>query len=264
MSKTKSPKWTTDDWIKKLKQQAENSSKYRHKLYNKVDLRNRNKILDVGCGTGAVTLDIASFTNGEVIGIDIDTEKLQEAERALAKVPNIKLMETDILDLPFDDGTFDLVVFNIVMMHIKPKDQSRAVAEMARVTKKGGFVLGTCEPDYEARVEYPEDEMTQLIFDNIKEVAADVAAGRKLKVLFNEAGLQTEVGIDTEDDFILIKDDRVWLARFKQDFWLMEKIFRKAGWTTEQIEKFKKNKMEKIKNGLSFMFIPCFYAIGKK
>ena len=62
--------WTTDDWAKKLKQQAKESKKYRHKLYEKVNLKNKKNILDVGCGTGEITLDLAKYTKGNVIGID--------------------------------------------------------------------------------------------------------------------------------------------------------------------------------------------------
>ena len=91
--------WNIEDWIKKLKQQAEESREYRHTLYNKVDLKNKNDILDVGCGTGAVTLDIAESTNGDVVGIDIDTEKLKEAERGLSDIHNVKLIEADALAL---------------------------------------------------------------------------------------------------------------------------------------------------------------------
>ena len=93
MSKAGNFDWTTSDWIKKLKQQAEDSREYRHKLYKKVKLSEKKNILDVGCGTGAVTLDIAESTEGEVIGIDIDSDKLKEAERVLFNVSNIKLME---------------------------------------------------------------------------------------------------------------------------------------------------------------------------
>ena len=43
------------------------------------------KILDVGCGTGAVTRDIARLTKGKVLGIDIDKKKLKHAEKLLKK-----------------------------------------------------------------------------------------------------------------------------------------------------------------------------------
>ena len=62
--------WTTEDWVKKLKQQAMDSREYRHKLYQHVDLTNCERVLDVGCGTGAITMDIAEHTKGDIIGID--------------------------------------------------------------------------------------------------------------------------------------------------------------------------------------------------
>ena len=48
MPDEKQDEWTCEDWIKKLKYQAEDSREYRHKLYEKVDLKNKKKILDVG------------------------------------------------------------------------------------------------------------------------------------------------------------------------------------------------------------------------
>ena len=69
---------TTEDWIKKLSRQADENRLYRYKLYKQVDLEKKDRILDVGCGTGAVTLDIARLTKGEVVGIDIDVDKLME------------------------------------------------------------------------------------------------------------------------------------------------------------------------------------------
>ena len=216
----------------------------------------------MGCGTGAVTLDIANLTDGEVIGIDIDTEKLQEAQRVLAEIPNIKIMEADAADLPFDDETFDVVVFNIVMMHIK--GQQKAVTEMVRVIKPCGFLLATLEPDYTGKIEYPEDPALPLILKNLEEIGADLSAGRKLKFLFTNAGLKTEIGIDTKSEFIFHQDDKKRLEMFKKDFWILEKVLKKNKWPEKEIEKYKQETEERIKKGLSLSFIPCFYAIGKK
>jgi cyclopropane-fatty-acyl-phospholipid synthase len=114
MSAIKKDDWTTEDWAKKLKQQADESKEYRHRLYEKVDLKNKRRILDVGCGTGAVTMDIALLTKGEVIGIDIDGEKLQRAERLLSDINNTKVMKANVLDLPFENETFDIVMCEIL------------------------------------------------------------------------------------------------------------------------------------------------------
>jgi len=262
MSENVDSDWSTGDWIRKLRQQAEDSRKYRHKLYEKVDLKNKKKILDVGCGTGAITLDIAEYTSGHVTGIDIDPEKLKEAEKALKNISNVNLQIGDATAMPFSDETFDLVVFNIVLMHIT--DQQKAVLEMARVTKKKGIVLATCEPDYEGVVQYPEDPAMPLLTQYLQELGADLEAGRKLKYLFSKAGLKTRVEIDTDSDFLYINNDKIHLDRFRKNFWVKEKVLKKAGWSDDQISKYKSEREKLIEDGFCFYFPTAFYAIGKK
>jgi len=254
--------WTIDDWKKKLKQQADDSKEYRHRLYEKVDLKNKRRILDVGCGTGAVTLDIAALAKGDVTGIDIDPEKLQQAESILSATPNATVMEADVLDLPFEDEMFDLVVFNIVLIYVK--DQQKAVNEMARVTRQGGVVLATLEPDYAARIDFPKNPVAPLILKSMEELGADLYTGRKLKTLFTRAGLRAEVGIDTETEYILIRDDKKRLHEFLEQFWVFEKLLEKNGWTKKLIENYKQEEIKRLEAGLSFCFPPCFYAIGRK
>jgi 2-polyprenyl-3-methyl-5-hydroxy-6-metoxy-1,4-benzoquinol methylase len=67
---------TTEEWIRLLKEQADYTRDYRFNLYEKVNIGSKKKILDVGCGPGIVTTDIASLTDGCIIGIDIDDKKL--------------------------------------------------------------------------------------------------------------------------------------------------------------------------------------------
>jgi ubiquinone/menaquinone biosynthesis C-methylase UbiE len=262
MSDSENDHWNIDDWIKKLKQQAEESREYRHALYEKVDLKNKKEILDVGCGTGAVTLDLAQSTNGNVVGIDIDPEKFKEAEKALSNIANIKLMKADVLDLPFPDETFDLVVFTVVLIYIK--DQQKALNEMARVTKTGGIVMATLEPDYASYISYPEDPIAPLVKKNMELLGADTRTGRKLKFLFANAGLKTEVGIETAGDYLIMKDDAKLLEMFHEQLWVIKKIFKRFDWKDEDIEQYR-TEMEKRKTmGTQFAFMPSFYAIGKK
>jgi ubiquinone/menaquinone biosynthesis C-methylase UbiE len=253
--------WSTEEWARKLKQQAEDSKEYRHKLYNKVGLKSKSKILDVGCGTGAITLDIALNTDGDVTAIDIDPEKLDKARTLTEDVPNVKIIEADALSLPFEDESFDLVVFNIVLIHVK--DQQLAVNEMTRVADKGGIVLATLEPDYNAMISYPETEFEKLWKKEVGELGADLSTGRKLKSLFNRAGLRTTIGFDTETEFLLINDNEKTLKAFTDNYWVTEKILRSNGWTEEQIEKYKTEQEELIKTGQTFRLSTCFYAIGE-
>lgn len=262
MSKKDDGYWKIEDWIKKLKQQAEDSMEYRHALYNKVDLRNKKNILDVGCGTGAVTLDITQSTNGQVTGIDIDKEKLDEARKVLSDIPNIKLIEADVTDLPFEDETFDLVLFNVVLIYIK--DQQKALNEMARVTTKGGYVMATLEPDYASYISYPDDIVGPLVMKHMKQLGGDVETGRKLKYLFASAGLKTEMGLETAGDLIIMKDDEKLLENFHRTIWVLEKLLREFDWSEKEIEEYRNDMEKRWKAGTQFAYMPSFYAIGKK
>ncbi len=250
---------TLEEWIEILKDQADFTRRYRHNLYEKVGLERKRNILDIGCGTGIVTQDIASLTEGKVTGIDIDGEKLGYAKKT---VPEVTFMKADSVFLPFKDGTFDLVVFSVVLVYIK--DQQKAVAEMARVTQEGGIVLAVMEPDYESGLHYPENEVDFLYRKYMKEMGLDLTTGRKLKSLFRKAGLRTEIGIcDVTLDFVN-KGHEEQLEDFSKRFWQTESFLSKIGWNESQIDKYKQEQMELIKEETAFSFTPVFFAVGKK
>ena len=173
-------------------------------------------------------------------------------------------MEANALDLPFEDDTFNLVVFNIVLIHIKAADQQKAVNEMARVTKRGGTVLATLEPDYASYIEYPHNPVTDLILGSLKKLGADLQTGRKLRCLFSTAGLETKVGMETETDFLFIKDSKTQLEMFEKNVWVVEKVLKSAKWPQKKIEGYINDQRTKIKAGQVFRFTPGFYAIGRK
>jgi len=251
-----------EDWRRKLEQQEKESRTYRHLLYDKVGLSRMGSVLDVGCGTGAVTRDIALSTRGDVVGIDIDAEKLEIARKNLSDLSNARVLKADAMDLPFEEGTFDLVVLNIVLVYIK--DQQRAVDEMVRVLKKGGTLLASLEPDYEGDISYPPDEFRSVQLEAMRKIGGDTACGRKLKTLFKRAGLKVDVGIDTESDYIYIRDDRKLLEMFTDNFWALKKILADSGWSDDRIEGYRKEMCALMERGEAFRFACAFYAIGTK
>lgn len=253
---------TTEDWVRFLEKQAAHTREYRRGLYEKVDIKNKKKILDVGCGTGVVTAEIASLTDGEITGIDIDRQKLAHAHEVVSKIPRVTLMEADTLQLPFRDDTFDLVVFSVVLMHVK--DKQKAVNEMARVTQKSGIVLATMEPDHAGGLSYPENRAHTLFLRNLEEKGSDIRMGRKLRFLFTSAGLTTEVGITTHDFDIMNTNTKELLEDFLHHFSFSQKSMRKYGWTEEEIQTYKEEQIQLIESNLYFHFLPVFYAIGRK
>lgn len=254
--------WSTEEWVRKLEQQARDSRPYRMKLYDRVGLASAERVLDVGCGTGAITLDLAEACAGEVVGVDIDEAKLVEAMRALAHLPNVTFQVADAQDLPFPDESFDLVVFNIVLVYVP--DKQRALNEMARVVRSGGHVLATLEPDYAGEISYPEDPCTPVFSRALEAMGADLRTGRKLKHLFTTAGLVTVVNMDTEVEFVYQSDDRRRLQLFQEQFWVLARDLRQAGWSEEQVEAYREEREDLMRRGLHFSFMPGFYAIGRK
>ncbi len=253
---------TTEDWKRKLEQQEEESREYRHKIYEMIDLSSKKNILDVGCGTGSVTRDIALLTDGKVTGVDIDEEKLKIAEEFLKDLDKVNLSHGDVQDLQYENESFDLVIFNIVLLYFP--DKQKAVSECARVCRKNGLVVATLEPDYQGRLIYPEDPFIEVQLKNAKKLGADIRCGRKLLYLFTNAGLETTVGLDQETDYIHIKDPKKKQKMFEDNWWLHEKMIRNEGWSDERIEEYRKERLSLIGSGLLFDYPTAFYAIGRK
>ena len=97
-------------------------------------------LLDIGCGQGRVLKLLASRAH-RLVGVDIDSDarRLARAELLLAGMSNTTLRQGDMALLPFDDGEFDTVILDDVL--VDAKDPSAAVAEAKRVMDSEGRLL---------------------------------------------------------------------------------------------------------------------------
>src|SRR5207248_9495923 len=93
------------------------------------------RALDAACGTGRHARHLAELGH-DVVGIDLTPEMLA---RARAAVPAARFFEGDVLRLPADDGTFDIVVCGLALAHVA--DLDAAVAELGRVLAEGGRLV---------------------------------------------------------------------------------------------------------------------------
>lgn len=90
-------------------------------------------VLECGCGTGLLLERINGFAR-TAEGIDLSPRMLDQA-----KVRGLRVREGSVTNLPYDDESFDVVCSFKVLAHVP--EIGRALAEMARVTRRGGFVL---------------------------------------------------------------------------------------------------------------------------
>jgi len=96
------------------------------------------RALDSGTGSGALAFALAPHVR-EVIGVDIVPELLEQARKRAERFPNVRFVEGDATILPFEYGSFDLTGTLRTLHHIARPEL--AVAELVRVTRRGGRVL---------------------------------------------------------------------------------------------------------------------------
>lgn len=155
-------------------------------------LRPGQRLLDVGCGPGTITLDLAALVApGRVVGIDRSAEVIAaaEANRAAADVANVVFTTGDVHHLVDDDASFDVVHAHQVLQHLS--DPVGALAEMRRVLRAGG-VLAVRDSDYGGFVWSPADARLDRWLELYHQVAeanhADADAGRHLLGWVRSAG----------------------------------------------------------------------------
>lgn len=95
-------------------------------------------VLDVACGTGIVARTAVERVGaeGRVVGVDLNPAMLTVAERVC---PGVELHQADVSGLPFEDGSFDVVLCQMALMFFP--DRRAAISEMGRVAKPQGTVV---------------------------------------------------------------------------------------------------------------------------
>lgn len=179
------------------------------------------RVLDVGCGPGTITVDLAEHVApGEVIGVDRATAVLDQARAHAAgrNVRNVRFEEASAYELPFSDGTFDVVYAHQVLQHLA--EPVRALREMARVLRHGGLVA-VRDSDYGTMTHAPHDprldRWLQLYHDVAKSNGGEADAGRYLLGWVLQAGFEN-VTPSASTWWYATPDDRthwgeLWAAR---------------------------------------------------
>ena len=121
------------------------------RLLQFADLEEAREFLEVGCGSGAVCRHMAGTYDLNVTGADVDGEQIKRAQADTGSATNVRFLEADAANLPFQDKEFDIVLSFQVMHHIS--NWLDALDEIRRVLRTKGYFIcvDTVYPRWTAR-----------------------------------------------------------------------------------------------------------------
>jgi SAM-dependent methyltransferase len=240
-------------------QQAAWTKPLRDYLFNQISLNPSMRVLEVGCGTGAILQETEKRTSGNLFGLDIDRGFLAQACRHTCRS---HLLQSDAHALPFPSEAFDLTICHFLLLWVK--DPVCVVREMRRLTRPGGYLLALAEPDYGGRIDYPFEleALGKMQQASLRQQGANPLIGRQLNDILIQAGfLNAQSGClggewrqeDSETqgavEWEVIDQDQAALG---------------GSLDQEELEKLKNLDQEARKKGTRVLFVPTFYAWGKK
>ncbi|SDJ53615.1 class I SAM-dependent methyltransferase [Streptomyces indicus] len=177
------------------------------------ELKPDHRILDVGCGPGTITADLAALVpQGHVTGVEIAAGVLDQARATAAErgLDNVEFEVADVHGLQYADDSFDVVHAHQVLQHVG--DPVQALREMRRVTRPGG-IIAVRDSDYAGMVWYPElpvlDEWQALYQRVARANGGEPNAGRRLKSWALAAGC-TDITATSATWTYATPEERAW------------------------------------------------------
>ena len=171
-------------------------------------------LLDVGCGPGTITVDLARRVEpGLVVGIDREPAVVAAATASYppAAHPNLRFVTADVYGLDLDDESFDVVFAHQVLQHLT--DPVAALREMRRVCRRDG-VVAVRDSDYPAMTWHPAepalDRWLALYCLVARSNGGEPAAGRHLTSWARMAGFRRVTSSASAWCFAVETDRRWW------------------------------------------------------
>ena len=180
-------------------------------------LRAGMDLLDVGCGPASITADLAErVAPGRVVALDAASDALQAARATLSErglSEQVELTCGDVMALPFEDASFDVVHAHQVLQHLA--DPVSALAEMRRLTRPGGIVAAR-DAVYSAMTWFPEpagmEQWRSVYMATARANGGEPDAGSRLLSWARAAGF-TDVTASASTWCYATPADRTWQSQ---------------------------------------------------
>lgn len=175
-----------DIMMKLLFMPSGGESKFRKKISQLARIRSNHKILDVGCGTGTLTISASAYLEkGISIGLDLSHRMLTVA-KSKSKNPRIHFILGNSSKMPFRSGSFDRVFLTFVLHELSPVVRQQTLKEVRRVLKPDGLLIAV---DYHV----PKGKLKRVVFRALMMLEEDEAwnfVARGLAKELKSAGFQ--------------------------------------------------------------------------
>lgn len=237
-------------------------TRVRREWLDLLSLRPGEIVVDVGAGSGVITIDLARAVapGGRVFAADPSAGLLDVARDAARDAGIGHLVDCRVADgrkLPFGPAAFDAAVCHWVLLHVDRPGE--VIAEMKRVTRLGGRVLSV-EMDWETAMIGPGDRrLTRRILNYAADRSLDPWTGRRLPRLFAAAGL-ADVAVHPIVLMDRGRDDRAWF-----DFARERGEIALAGGavTREEVATWQDGLDVAFRTGTFFFAVVQFVVIGR-
>jgi SAM-dependent methyltransferase len=173
------------DWHPRYLQQAKWTHELRTYLFKKAGLDDAKRVLEVGCGTGAILAELPNHIS--LHGLDNDSHALAQCR---VHAPTASFVQGNALELPYSNEIFDIVYCHYLLLWVT--DPLQALLEMKRVTKRGANIIAFAEPDYTARLDQPRElvPLGKWQTESLQRQGADPGLGARLADLFFRAEIE--------------------------------------------------------------------------
>jgi ubiquinone/menaquinone biosynthesis C-methylase UbiE len=237
------------NWHSRYVQQAAWTRNLRIYLFEQAGLNTARRVLEVGCGTGAILCDLN--TPAALHGLDLDPVSLAECS---IHAPAVSLVRGDGHLLPYPDESFDIVYCHFLLLWVH--DPLQVVREMARV---GRSVLALAEPDYSQRVDEPDalKPLGKWQTESLRRQGANPSFGAMLAETFYQAEISL-IETGPIQGQVVMRSVEDW-----ENEWAVVKADLEGSVSGEEIQKMKVLDENARKNGERTLQVPTYFAWGK-
>jgi len=236
------------NWHSRYLQQAVWTRDLRAYLFEQAGLKTARRVLEVGCGTGAILREISAPT---LHGLDLEAGSLAECH---IHAPAASLTQGDAHFLPYPDKSFDIVYCHFLLLWVK--DPLQVLCEMARV---GRSVLALAEPDYSQRVDEPSalKPLGEWQAEALRRQGANPSFGASLAETFYQAGIRL-IETGPIQGGAVIESTEDWEKEWEVIQSDLDGII-----PGEEIKNMKRLDEAARRNGERALHVPTFFAWGK-